>query len=100
MNHCIDVICSTCGFVFCAMGCTPYSQTQSFEILLDALAVCTAWNEKMHHYSHIPCKRCRRLTVYDYPAKMPEAIAETKLLFKHKDQSSKPHPADSGYSKL
>lgn len=80
MNHCIDVICANCGFMYCLMGCTPPAQKND-ELMKEALQYAQVVSGiAAFHYQHHVCRRCKQQTVYDIPANFNGCLVTIKTI--------------------
>jgi hypothetical protein len=67
MNHCIDVICSSCGHIYCLLGCNLTKDSYEPERMIEALERCHQRGTKPFHYKHNVCRNCGQQTVFDIP---------------------------------
>jgi len=72
MNHCVEVICISCGYQYCAVGgCNG----QMLPVEAVKIAIETIIN---FHYKNLRCRNCFENTVYEYDTIIKNQIFKSK----------------------
>lgn len=78
-NHCVDVVCATCGIAYCALACKPSRHHQPDvmkEVINQFLKSRTI---PLFRYASLICRYCHAKTVYEQRWDVMEAYKQAVI---------------------